>query len=43
MARALRQDTRRTVKEICQTLNISEATFYRYTAVREESPRANGS
>ena len=34
MARALHQDTRRTVKEICQTLQISEATFYRYTKQR---------
>jgi DNA invertase Pin-like site-specific DNA recombinase len=31
MARILRQDSKRNVKEICQTLQISEATFYRYT------------
>lgn len=30
-ARTLRMDPQRTVKEICQTLQISEATFYRYT------------
>jgi DNA invertase Pin-like site-specific DNA recombinase len=36
MARALRQDTKRTVKEICQTLQISEATFYRYTSLGSE-------
>jgi DNA invertase Pin-like site-specific DNA recombinase len=34
MARTLRLDPKRTVKEICQTLQISEATFYRY--VRHE-------
>jgi DNA invertase Pin-like site-specific DNA recombinase len=31
MAGTLRRDPQRTVKEICQTLQISEATFYRYT------------
>jgi DNA invertase Pin-like site-specific DNA recombinase len=31
IARTLRQDPKHTVKEICQTLQISEATFYRYT------------
>ncbi len=31
MARMLRQDPNRSVKEICQALQISEATFYRYT------------
>ncbi len=33
---ALRQDPKRTVKEICETLQISEATFYRYTTAQEE-------
>jgi predicted transcriptional regulator len=32
MARTLRRDPSRTVREICETLKISEATFYRYTA-----------
>lgn len=36
MALTLRQDPKRTVKEICQTLQISEATFYRYTSTQEE-------
>jgi len=31
MARTLRQDPKRTVKEICETPHISEATFYRCT------------
>lgn len=31
IARTLRQDPERTVKEICATLGISPATFYRYT------------
>ena len=31
MARTLRQDPSRTVREICETLRISEATFYRYS------------
>jgi hypothetical protein len=31
MARILRQDSKRNVREICQTLQISEAPFYRYT------------
>jgi DNA invertase Pin-like site-specific DNA recombinase len=39
MARTLRQDARRTVKEICQTLQISEATFYRYTKPAPEEKR----
>lgn len=36
MARTLRQDSKRTVKEICQTLQISEATFYRYTVAQTQ-------
>jgi DNA invertase Pin-like site-specific DNA recombinase len=36
MARTLRQDPTRTVKEICQVLAISAATFYRYTGERKE-------
>jgi hypothetical protein len=35
MARTLRQDPERTVKEICQVLGISPATFYRYTGERQ--------
>ena len=35
MAQTLRQDPDRTVKEICETLQISEATFYRHTAAQE--------
>lgn len=37
MARMLRQDPKRTVKEICPTLQISEATFYRHTTAHEEN------
>lgn len=36
MVRTLRQDPKRTVNEICQTLQISEATFYRYTAAQTQ-------
>lgn len=36
MARTLRQDPKRTVKEICETLHISEATFYRYTSAPQK-------
>jgi DNA invertase Pin-like site-specific DNA recombinase len=38
IARTLRQDPERTVKEICETLGISPATFYRYTGVRKTGP-----
>jgi hypothetical protein len=38
MARALRLDTRRTVKAICQTLNFSWATLYRYRSSGKEKP-----
>ena len=31
-AMALRQDPKRSVKEICEILHISPATFYRYTS-----------
>ncbi len=34
MARDLRQDPNRTVKEICDLLKISRATFYNYTGER---------
>ena len=34
MARELRKDTTRTVKEICEVLKISRATFYNYTGER---------
>ena len=42
MARTLRRDPSRTVKEICETLQISEATFYRYTAGTTATPEAPG-
>lgn len=42
IARTLRRDPSRTVKEICQTLKISEATFYRYTAGAAATPEAPG-
>lgn len=32
IAQTLRDDPERTVKEICETLGISQATFYRYTS-----------
>ena len=31
MALALRADPQRSVSEICKTLGVSRATFYRYT------------
>jgi len=36
IAQSLRQDPERTVKEICETLGISPATFYRYTRSPED-------
>src|SRR4051812_23975609 len=39
MARTLGQDPQRTVKEICQVLGISPATFYRYTGARKSQAR----
>jgi DNA invertase Pin-like site-specific DNA recombinase len=36
MARELRKDKTRTIKEICEVLKISRATFYNYTGVRRE-------
>jgi len=36
IAQSLRQDPQRTVKEICETLGISSATFYRYTRSPED-------
>jgi DNA invertase Pin-like site-specific DNA recombinase len=35
MARELRNDKTRTVKEICEVLKISRATFYNYTGERD--------
>lgn len=37
VAQTLRNDPARSVREICDTLKISEATFYRYTAAKEIS------
>lgn len=37
MAKAMHQDKRVSVADICQTLNISRATFYRYLTLRAES------
>lgn len=39
MARELRQDTNRTIKEICEVLKISRATFYNYTSEQAEKIR----
>lgn len=38
MARTLRQDPKRTFKEICQLLNVSQATFYRYAGAGQTDP-----
>jgi DNA invertase Pin-like site-specific DNA recombinase len=35
-ALALRQDSKRSVQEICEILHISQATFYRYVSSRED-------
>jgi DNA invertase Pin-like site-specific DNA recombinase len=37
MASTLRADPKRTVREICEVLGVSKATFYRYTGTLEES------
>lgn len=37
-ALALRQDQKRSVKEICEMLHISQATFYRYVKEEESEP-----
>lgn len=36
-ALTLRQDPKRSVKEICEMLRISQATFYRYTSAGKEN------
>jgi len=36
MAKAMHQDTRVRIADICQTLRISRATFYRYLALEED-------
>lgn len=38
IAQTLRQDPARSVKEICETLGISPATFYRYTSDTAATP-----
>lgn len=40
MAQTLRQDPNRSIQEICETLRISRATFYRYT--RSDGDAASG-
>jgi len=37
MAQTLRQDPNRSIKEICETLRISRATFYRYTQADDDA------
>lgn len=36
MAKTMHQDTRVRIADICQTLRISRATFYRYLALEED-------
>jgi predicted DNA-binding transcriptional regulator AlpA len=36
MAKAMHQDTRVRIVDICQTLKISRATLYRYLALEED-------
>lgn len=38
-ALALRQDPKRSVQEICEMLHISQATFYRYASMRDDSQK----
>jgi DNA invertase Pin-like site-specific DNA recombinase len=40
MARELRKDPSRTVKEICEVLKISRATFYNYTSAQADGAEA---
>lgn len=40
MARELRKDPDRTVKEICEALKISRATFYSYTSAQADGAEA---